>query len=85
MSGIWGYDWKLRGIIILQNIVIIAVLVGVGWLLDMQLQTKPLWMFVFLAFSFFVNQVVSMKIIARYIAGKESFDPTDPKNISEKQ
>ncbi len=80
MSGIWGYDWKLRGIIISQNIFIIGLFVGGGWLLDIQMDTKPLFVLLGLIFSFIINQLVSIKIIKWYIKGKPVYDPNDPKN-----
>lgn len=80
MGGIWGYDWKLRSIIIIQNIILITLLTGGGWLLDQSLETQPLLMLLGLAISFIVNQLVSIKIINWYVAGKPTYNPQDPKN-----
>lgn len=85
MSGIWGYDWKLRGMIISQNILIIGVFVGGGWLLDIQMQTKPLFVLIGLIFSFIINQLVSIKIIKWYIKGKPVYKVNDEQNKTQSQ
>lgn len=85
MAGIWGYDWKLRLIIITQNIVIISIFVGGGWLIDAQLNTKPLCIVIGLLLSFVVNQMISIKIIRWYIKGKPVYDPTEQENTSTNQ
>lgn len=80
MSGIWGYDWKLRGMIISQNILIIGLFVGGGWLLDIQMQTKPLFVLTGLILSFVINQLISIKIIKWYIKGKPVYNANDEQN-----
>jgi F0F1-type ATP synthase assembly protein I len=77
MAGIFGYDMKLRGLIIFSNLVVIAVFVGLGWLVDLQFETKPVYIVIGLAASFPINQLASYRIIKWYTRNKQHGKPED--------
>ena len=74
---IFGYTWRLRLTIILQNIILIAVFVGIGWYLDEMLGTKPLLIAIGVIVSFILNQIVTIKIVKRYAKDKPQVGPAD--------
>lgn len=65
LNSMLGYDWKMRTIIIVQNLIIIGIFVGGGLFLDKQLDTGYLFMVIGLIVSFVLNQAVSYFIIKK--------------------
>lgn len=80
-----GYDWKMRTIIIVQNLIIIGIFVGGGVYLDRALNTEYLFITLGLIVSFIVNQTVSYFIIkkrTRHLPDKiDSFPQEEKEDI----
>jgi F0F1-type ATP synthase assembly protein I len=60
-----GYPWKLRLIIFLLNLICIGIFGFMGYLLDLQFNTRPKLLFVAVIFSFPFTQIVVTKYIKK--------------------
>ena len=65
-----GYTWKTRGIIFATNILVIAVFVGIGHLLDRAFDKKAFFIFLALLISFPLPTILVRKMIKKERAKK---------------